>query len=360
MNTSNRHCRQLLAHGEAKLPNVVIDSYNLEIEDDDDGFLGDKASKAAFWDILDRSRKLFAEVGDDPLGKKTSENLGKNKLATVLAEGGFQAAGLVQSAVEDFAQELSRVIRRFLKEKEWRRTECLMIGGGFRGSRLGELVVGRSAVILKSKGVQIDLELIRNSPDEAGLIGTAYLLPNWMLKGYGGMLAVDIGGTNIRVGIVQLKFSKSGALRNVSIAKSELWRHVEDAATRDSIVSALIRMLRKLVSWAKDNKLTLAPVVGIGCPGVIREDGAIARGTQNLPGDWANGAFILPDLVRDGVPCINGHETVVVMHNDAVVQGLSELPQAASRMHWGILTVGTGLGNARFTNRHVKTGKVKR
>jgi hypothetical protein len=39
------------------------------------------------------------------------------------------------------------------------------------------------------------------------------------------------------------------------------------------------------------------------------------------------------------------------MHNDAVVQGLSELPRAKNRQHWGVLTIGTGLGNARFTNR---------
>ena len=45
------------------------------------------------------------------------------------------------------------------------------------------------------------------------------------------------------------------------------------------------------------------------------------------------------------------------MHNDAVVQGLSELPFVKDRKHWGVLTIGTGLGNARFTNR--QGGKAK-
>jgi len=45
----------------------------------------------------------------------------------------------------------------------------------------------------------------------------------------------------------------------------------------------------------------------------------------------------------------------VVMHNDAVVQGLSELPYVKDRTRWGALTIGTGLGNARFTNRHAET-----
>jgi hypothetical protein len=39
------------------------------------------------------------------------------------------------------------------------------------------------------------------------------------------------------------------------------------------------------------------------------------------------------------------------MHNDAVVQGLSEVPFMQDVKYWGILTIGTGLGNARFTNR---------
>jgi hypothetical protein len=45
---------------------------------------------------------------------------------------------------------------------------------------------------------------------------------------------------------------------------------------------------------------------------------------------------------------------MVVMHNDAVVQGLSELPYARDRLHWGVLTIGTGLGNARYTTRKIQ------
>jgi hypothetical protein len=48
---------------------------------------------------------------------------------------------------------------------------------------------------------------------------------------------------------------------------------------------------------------------------------------------------------------------MVVMHNDAVVQGLSQLPHMQDCKHWGVLTIGTGLGNARFTNREKKGEK---
>jgi hypothetical protein len=36
------------------------------------------------------------------------------------------------------------------------------------------------------------------------------------------------------------------------------------------------------------------------------------------------------------------------------VQGLSQLPFMQGHEHWGVLTIGTGLGNARFTNRAKK------
>jgi hypothetical protein len=48
---------------------------------------------------------------------------------------------------------------------------------------------------------------------------------------------------------------------------------------------------------------------------------------------------------------IGEHDTAVVMHNDGVVQGLSEVPFMEQFKRWGILTIGTGLGNARFTHR---------
>jgi len=41
------------------------------------------------------------------------------------------------------------------------------------------------------------------------------------------------------------------------------------------------------------------------------------------------------------------------MHNDAVAQGLSEVPYMGDVERWGIFPIGTGLGNARFTNREV-------
>ena len=46
------------------------------------------------------------------------------------------------------------------------------------------------------------------------------------------------------------------------------------------------------------------------------------------------------------------------MHNDGVAQGLAEVPFMQDAERWGVLTIGTGLGNARFTNR--RNGKESR
>ena len=45
---------------------------------------------------------------------------------------------------------------------------------------------------------------------------------------------------------------------------------------------------------------------------------------------------------------------MVLMHNDAVVQGLSEVPHMQDVERWGVFTIGTGLGNALFTNRQAE------
>ena len=110
-------------------------------------------------------------------------------------------------------------------------------------------------------------------------------------------------------------------------------------------------MLTGLIGSAGKKRLKLAPFVGIGCPGVIEEDGSIDRGAQNLPGNWESSKFNLPAALYEMIPTIGEHETSVVLHNDAVVQGLSEIPFMQDVARWGILTIGTGLGNARFTNR---------
>ena len=59
----------------------------------------------------------------------------------------------------------------------------------------------------------------------------------------------------------------------------------------------------------------------------------------------------MPARIHAAIPKIGDDDTAIVMHNNAVVQGLSEAAFMSDVNSWGVLTIGTGLGNARFTNR---------
>jgi hypothetical protein len=162
----------LAGHGSSRLPSVEVDCYNIELKDEN-GFLGDRASKGAFRDLLEKWRKPLRKAGEDPFGKESSQDISKQKLDASLVEGDPDAAGVLHGAIEDFAQELALVIRRFLKLKAWRGTERIVVGGGLRSSQVGVLSIARAGVILKADSIDIDLQPIRHNPDEAGLIGAA-------------------------------------------------------------------------------------------------------------------------------------------------------------------------------------------
>ena len=346
-------------HGATRLPSVDVDSFNIELKDED-GFLGDRASKGAFRAIFDKWRKpLRKSDEDDPFGDEPSDKISKKTLDAILVGDDVEASAVLHSAIEEFAQELAYVIRRFLKTKAWAKTERIVVGGGFRESRLGELAIARTEIILKDEDFKVDLVPIRFHPDDAGLIGTLHLAPSWIFEAHDSILAVDIGGTNIRCGVVETRWKKAPDLSKAAVWKSELWRHADDEPTREGAVKRLVKMLKDLIEAAETEGFKLAPFIGVACPGVINEDGSIEKGAQNLPGNWESSKFNLPASLVEGIPQIGEHDTAVLMHNDGVVQGLAEVPFMQEVDRWGVLTIGTGLGNARFTNRNRKNGKDK-
>src|SRR5258707_12683045 len=225
--------------------------------------------------------------------------------------------------------------------------------------RLGELAIARTDIIVKAEGFKVDMVPIRFDPDDAGLIGCLHLAPSWIFEAHDSILAVDIGGTNIRCGVVETRWKKAPDLSKASVWKSDLWRHADDEPTREGAVKRLVKMLKGLIAAAEAEGLKLAPFIGIACPGVINEDGSIEKGAQHLPGNWESSKFNLPASLVEGIPQIGDHDTAVLMHNDGVAQGLSEVPFMQDVERWGVLTIGTGLGNARFTNRRKDNGNGK-
>src|ERR1700760_226377 len=218
-------------HGAGRLPSVDVDSFNLELKDDE-GFLGDRASKGAFREIFDRWRRPLRKTGKDPFGDLPSEEISKRALDDMLVGDDTEASAVVHSAIEEFAQELAYVTRRFLKTKAWAKTERIVVGGGLRDSRLGELAIARTDIIVKAEGFKVDMVPIRFHPDEAALIGALHLAPSWIFEGHDSILAVDIGGTNIRCGVVETRWKKTQDLSKAQVWKSELWRDAADEPTR--------------------------------------------------------------------------------------------------------------------------------
>src|SRR6478609_5412412 len=151
-------------HGAPRLPSVEIDSFNMELKDDE-GFLGDRASKGAFREMFDRWRKPLVKSGEDPFGDVPSDKISKKALDDVLVGDDTEASAVVHSAIEQFAQELAHVTRRFLRTKAWARTERIVVGGGFRDSRLGELAIARTEIIVKAEGFKVEFWPIRFHPD---------------------------------------------------------------------------------------------------------------------------------------------------------------------------------------------------
>jgi predicted NBD/HSP70 family sugar kinase len=160
--------------------------------------------------------------------------------------------------------------------------------------------------------------------------------------------------------VVETRSEKAPDLSKAAVWKSQLWRHADEEPTRERAVKRLAKMLKDLIEAADTEGLELAPFIGIACPGVIKEDGSIEKGAQNLPGNWESSKFNLPASLIEAIPLIGDHDTAVLMHNDGVVQGLSEVPFMQDVLRWGVLTIGTGLGNARFTNRRKENGKKQR
>jgi predicted NBD/HSP70 family sugar kinase len=340
----------IAGHGAALLPSVIVDGYNSQLRDEE-GFVGDRARRDAFFEALDRWRALAAQRRKDPFGEPMTGKVSKQQLDRLLMEGEPFDQAMVLSATEDYAQGLARVVRRLLRTKEWRDTQRVVLGGGLSANRFTAIAIARAELLLREAEIDIELRPIRHDPDEAGLIGAVHLAPSWLFSGHDSILAVDIGGTNMRAGIVEMNVKKREDLSKASVRRFELWRHADEELDREKAIDGLVAMLEDLIGDAEKQELRLAPFIGIGCPGEITEAGGIETGAQNLPGNWESRRFNLPAALREAIPHIAGADTAIVLHNDAVVQGLSQLPFMQDVERWGVLTVGTGLGNARFTNR---------
>jgi hypothetical protein len=337
-----------------RLPHVTVSGYSAELAAGPrgGGYLGDKARSATV-------KEEFADrlAVKHPEAPPQLDGIGKDDVDRLLHDAD---AGALQDAAREaaagFAGRLVDVIVRFLDYNYWRETERIAIGGGLAATRVGSLAIAHAAGRLLAHRPRLRVARIHHDPDDAGLIGAVQLFPSARLAGHDALLAVDIGGTKVRIGIVALGAPDLPLHAGAHVRRVAVWRHADEAPrpTRDVMVDRIAAMLDEAADHAAELGLRLAPAVGVGVPGVVDDEGRIRRGAQNVPGDWEASGFRLGRSLGDRYGRRGGVDIRVC--NDAVVQGLSELPFAQDAVRWGVFTIGTGLGNAHFVNRTASDG----
>lgn len=244
----------------------------------------------------------------------------------------------VLRALKKMGEKLGSVIEKLLAWKYWKNTERIFIGGGLAKGEVGDVLLKSARRYISS---QIDMRKIHHEPEVAGLIGGSYMVPPEGKREK--MISVDLGGAKVRAGIVSSPRKEA----KVFTKRVRNWKNLNlDRGSLANLVASLIlECLEKC-----ENPGEISEYICVGCPGMIDDRGNIIEGASNLPGDWTYPEFHLPSVIRSELRETSFDEFKFIMRNDAVVQGLSEIPFTQDVKEWGILTIGTGLGNAKFLN----------
>lgn len=136
------------------------------------------------------------------------------------------------------------------------------------------------------------------------------------------VLCVDVGGAGVKGMVVD----RSGAAINERVRIK-----TPRPATPDAVLDAIVAVAE--VQPPFDG-------VAVGLPGVVQ--GGVALTAPNLDGDWREVPVAAEVARRVGRPCRAA--------NDADIQGYGAISGRGVEM---VLTLGTGLGSAIFTNGHL-------
>ncbi|GAA4283837.1 ROK family protein [Brevibacterium daeguense] len=155
-------------------------------------------------------------------------------------------------------------------------------------------------------------------------------------------IGVDIGGTGIKVGVVELAtgelpFKRARVLTPKPSTPESVVAAVADAV--EQVIDTAVR--KKVVARAKD--LSELPL-GVAFPGVVKND--IVKFTGNLDPSWIGENLPAMISAATGRSCF--------IANDADAAGLAEMSFGVGRDHRKELvlmtTLGTGIGTALFYN----------
>ena len=149
-------------------------------------------------------------------------------------------------------------------------------------------------------------------------------------------VGVDLGGTNIKIGIVS---DKGKLVKSISI-KTEA-----DCGPK-TVIANMIKGVEAIIS---KNKLKIQGI-GIGCPGVVSIKKGIVENAPNLPG-WKN--------VKLGPIIKEKFSYRVHLENDANAAAIGELMFGAGKKFdsFVMVTLGTGVGGGIVFNKKIFRGE---
>src|SRR4051794_20575027 len=150
-------------------------------------------------------------------------------------------------------------------------------------------------------------------------------------------IGVDLGGTNLRVAVVD---DRGNLLEKLTTG-------TEVARGRDAVITEMTADVQQLVGKFKDAGTLLG--IGIGVPGIIDMYTGMVHESPNLPG-WHN----YP--VRDDIERRLG--TRVILENDANAAAMGESWLGAGRGYDSMcmFTLGTGVGGGIILNGRIWHG----
>lgn len=149
-------------------------------------------------------------------------------------------------------------------------------------------------------------------------------------------VGVDLGGTNIKIGIVS---EKGKLIKNISL-KTEAEGGPKKVIT--NIIKGVHEVLEK-------NKLKIQGI-GIGCPGVVSIKKGIVESAPNLPG-WKN--------IKFGTIIKKEFGLKVHLENDANAAAIGELIFGSGKKldSFIMVTLGTGVGGGIVFNKKIFRGE---
>ncbi len=101
-------------------PSVEVDSFNIELKDEE-GFLGDRASKAPSGTSSTDGEAALRKIGADLSARSHRRTLARRCWTTSWCNDTEGSGESFTARSKSFAQELAYVTRRFLKTKAWRK-----------------------------------------------------------------------------------------------------------------------------------------------------------------------------------------------------------------------------------------------